>query len=100
MADFAHRQLHFVDHVQWRYEVMRPFVLFEDRTAAQRGAETHTHPETVRQLTRRCRHQGPLGRFPDQTEIVTPNRGQQVPKEVVAALARLTALYDGCQFRE
>ena len=100
MADFAQLELHFVEHVQWRYEVIRPLVLFDDRTTAQRAVETHTHPETVRKLTRRFRHQGILGLFPDQTEIVTPSRGQQVPPEVVEELARLKALYDGFQFRE
>ncbi len=100
MADFAQLHLHFVDHVPWRYEVMRPLVLFDDRTATQRAAEPRTHPETVRKLTRRFRHQGTLGLFPDHTEMVTPSRGQQGPEEVVAALARLTALYDGFQCRE
>ena len=90
----------FGDHIQWRYEVIRPLVLFDDRPATQRAVETHTHPETVRKLTRRFRHQGTLGLFPDQTEIVTPNRGQQVPEEVVVELARLKALYDRFQFRE
>jgi len=36
----------------WRYEVMRPLVLFGDRTATQRARETHTHPDTVRALRR------------------------------------------------
>ena len=100
LADFAQLELHFVDQVQWRYEVIRPLVLFDDRTAAQRAVETHTHPETVRKLTRRFRRQGILGLFPDQTEMVMPSRGQQVPSEVVEELARLKALYDGFQFRE
>src|ERR671915_2480820 len=34
MPDFAQLQLHFVDHIQGRYEVIRPGVLFADRTAA------------------------------------------------------------------
>jgi hypothetical protein len=33
---FAHLQLRLVDQTQWRYEVMRPLVLFADRTAAER----------------------------------------------------------------
>jgi hypothetical protein len=82
------------------HEVIRPLVLFDDRTAAQRAVETHTHPETVRKLTRRFRHQGILGFFPDHTEVIMPSRGQQVPEEVLAELARLKALYDGFQFRE
>jgi len=100
LADFAQLELHFVDQVQWRYEVIRPIVLFDDRTAAQRAVETHTHPETVRKLTRRFRQQGILGLFPEHTEIISPSRGQQVPDAVIEELARLKALYDGFHFRE
>ena len=100
LADFAQLQLHFVDQVQWRYEVIRPIVLFDDRTAVQRAVETSTHPETVRKLTRRFRQQGTLGLFPEHTEVCSPSRGQQVPDEVVEELARLKARYEGCQFRE
>jgi transposase len=100
LADFAQLQLHFVDQVQWRYEVIRPIVLFDDRTAAQRAVETHTHPETVRKLTRRFRQQGTLGLLPEHTEIIRPSRSPQVPAEVVEELARLKARYDGFQFRE
>jgi len=42
---FAQLQLRFVDHVQWRYELIRPVVLLENRTATQRATETQTHPE-------------------------------------------------------
>ena len=98
MTDFAQLQLHFVDQVQWRYEVIRPLVLFDDRTAAQRAAETHTHPETVRKLTRRFRHQGTLGLFPD-TEIVSPRRGQPVPATVVGEPSP-QSLYGGFGYRE
>src|SRR5215468_11441441 len=100
MPAFDQLQLRFVDHIQWRYEVIRPLVLFDDRTATQRAVETHTHPETVRKLTRRFRHQGSLGLFPEHTEIVRPSRGQQVPDEVVEELARLKARYEGFHFRE
>jgi hypothetical protein len=100
LADFAQLQLHFVDQVQWRYEVIRPLVLFDDRTTTQRAVETRTHPETVRKLTRRFRHHGILGLFPDHTEVIMPSRGQQVPDAVIEELARLKALYDGFHFRE
>jgi Homeodomain-like domain len=100
LADFAQLKLRFVDQVQWRYEVIRPIVLFDDRTTAQRAVETHTHPETVRKLTRRFRQQGILGLFPEHTEIISPSRGQQVPDAVIEELARLKARYDGFQFRE
>jgi DNA-binding IclR family transcriptional regulator len=60
LSDYAQLQLHFVDSVQRRYEVIRPIVLLGDRTVAQRAEETQLHPETVRDLTRRFRHQGML----------------------------------------
>jgi hypothetical protein len=43
---FAQLQLGFVDQPQWRYKLIRPLVLFADRTAQQRAQETETHPET------------------------------------------------------
>ena len=94
--DFAQLQLRFVDHVQWRYELIRPVVLIKNRTATQRAEETHTHPETVRHLTRRFRQQGILGLFPEHTEVLSPSRGKPIPEAVVEELARLTTLYDGC----
>jgi transposase len=100
MADFAQLHLHFVDHIPWRYEVIRPIVLLHDRTAAQRAAETHTHPETVRKLARRFQQQGMLGLLPPQTDIVLPSRGRHVPEAVVEEIARLKALYDGLRYRE
>jgi hypothetical protein len=100
MSDYVQLQLHFVDNVQRRYEVIRPIVLIGDRTAAQRAEETQLHPETVRDLTRRFRQQGMLGLFPEQTEIVTPSRGRAVPAVVVEELARLKVLYDGFGYRE
>src|SRR5215208_1720803 len=50
-SDFAQLELRFVDQIQWRYELIRPLVLFENRPATQRAHETHTHPETVRQFS-------------------------------------------------
>jgi hypothetical protein len=53
MSDFAQLHLHFTDHVQWRYEVIRPLGLFADRPVSQRAEETQLHPDTVRRFTRR-----------------------------------------------
>jgi hypothetical protein len=64
MSDFAPLPLHFTDHVQWRYEVIRPLVLFADRPVSQRAEETQLHPDTVRRFTRRFQQQGMLGLFP------------------------------------
>jgi hypothetical protein len=98
--DFAQLQLHFVDQIQWRYEVIRPLVLFADRTATARAWETHTHPETVGKLKRRFEQQGMLGLVPDTVEVVTPGRRRRVPETVVEEIARLKGLYTGFQYRE
>jgi hypothetical protein len=68
LRDLAQLQLRFVDHRQWRYEVLRPFVLFADDTAAHRAEATRLQPDTGRRLTRRCQQQGMLGLLPDHTE--------------------------------
>jgi hypothetical protein len=80
MPDVDQLQLRCVDHIQWRDELIRPVVLMEHRTAAQRAEETHIHPETVRDLTRRFRQQGTLGLFPEHTELIRPTPGQAGPR--------------------
>jgi hypothetical protein len=100
MSDYAPLQLRFVASVQRRSAVIRPIILIGDRTVAQRAEETPLHPETVRDLTRRFRHQGMRGLCPEQTEIVTPSRGKTVSAAVVEELARLKALYHGFGYRE
>jgi hypothetical protein len=59
--DFAQLQRQFADLIQWRYEVIRPVVLFAVPTPQQRANETRTHPATVWALVRRFRQQGLLG---------------------------------------
>jgi transposase InsO family protein len=98
--EFAPLQLRFVDQIQWRYELIRPVMLFEDRTATQRAQETGTHPDTVRKLTRRVRQQGMLGLLPDTVEVVRQRPGRKVPEAVIQELARLKALSTGFQYRE
>jgi transposase len=98
--EFAQLQLQFVDQIQWRYEVIRPVVLFADRTARQRAHETHTHPATVRRLTRGFRQRGMLGLLPDDVEVVVRARTTQIPEAVRREIERLKALYDGFHYRE
>jgi transposase InsO family protein len=100
MSDFAQLQLRFVDQLQWRYELIRPLVLFEGGTAAQRAQETHTHPQTVRKLTRRFQQQGMLGLFPANLDVIPEGRARRVPEAVVEEIARLKALYAGLHYRE
>jgi transposase InsO family protein/transposase len=98
--DFTQLQLRFVDQIQWRYEVIRPMVLFADRTARQRSQETHTHPATVRKLTRWFRQRGMLGLLPDNIEVVGRGRTKRIPETLRQEIERLKALYDGFHYRE
>ena len=81
--------------IQQRYELLRPLVLWQDRTARQRAQETDTHPETVGALTRRFEAQGMLGLLPETLQVLPVGRRRRVPDEVVEELQRLTGLYDG-----
>jgi transposase InsO family protein len=92
--------LPFNDVIQHRYEIIRPLVLFQDRTAVQRAQETGTHPETVGRLTRRFHQQGMLGLVPDTLEVGPAGRRRRVPDEVVHELQRLKGLYEGFGYRE
>ena len=84
--DFDRLERHFRDPIQRRYEIIRPLVLFQDRTAIQRAQETQTHPETVGALKRRFEQQGILGLFPDSVEMVTAGRQRRVPKRCMKRL--------------
>ena len=98
--DFGQLQLHFVDQIQWRYELIRPLVLFAEGTATQRAQDTHTHPDTVRTFLRRFRQEGMLGLLPADVEAVPHSRASRVPEAVRQEIARLKALYSGFQYRE
>ena len=100
LRDFTQLQLHFVDQIQWRYELIRPLVLCEGGTATQRAQETQTHPQTVRKLRRRFAQQGMLGLFPDTLDVVPAGRARQVPEAVIEEIAQLKALYAGLHYRE
>ena len=99
-AEFAQLQLGFVDQTQRRDEVIRPLVLFADRTAGQRARETQTHPDTVRKLQRRFQHQGMLGLLPSDVEVSIRERATRIPDAVRQEIDRLKALYDGFHYRE
>jgi Integrase core domain/Homeodomain-like domain len=99
-AAFAQLQLRFTDQTQRRYEIIRPLLLFEDRTATQRAQETETHPDTVRTFLRRFRQQGMLGLLPDHVEVSPRGRASRVPEAVRQEIARLNALYRSFHYRE
>jgi hypothetical protein len=98
--DFAPLPLQLRDRTQWRYEVIRPVVLFADRTPQQRARETQTHPATVRRLTRQFRQQGMLGLLPADVEVGARGQTTQIPDPVRHELDHLKALYDGFHYRE
>jgi transposase len=99
-AAFAQLPRGFVDQIQWRDEVIRPLVLFADRTAQQRAQETQTHPDTVRTLQRRFHQQGMLGLVPASLEVTPRGRAKRVPDAVRQEIDRLKALYAGFHDRE
>jgi transposase len=99
-AAFAQLQLGFTDPTQRRYEVIRPLVLFADRTATQRAQETATHPDTVRTLHRRFRQRGMLGLLPEHVEVVIRGRTTRISEAVRQEIDRLKALYEGFHYRE
>jgi Helix-turn-helix domain len=93
-------QLLFLDPTQQRYELIRPLLLYPDRTATQRAQETGTHPETVGRLKRRFDQQGMLGLVPDTLDVRPAQRQLRVPDTVVHELQRLQGLYAGFGARE
>jgi len=68
-SDVDDPQLPLNDVIQQRYELIRPLVLLQDRTARQRARETDTHPETVGALKRRFEAQGMLGLLPETLQV-------------------------------
>jgi hypothetical protein len=99
-SDFAQLELRFVGQLPWRYELIRPLVLFENRPATQRAQETHTHPETVRKLRRRFQQQGMLGLLRDGVEVVSQAPSPRVSEVVIEEIGRLKALYAGFHARD
>jgi hypothetical protein len=99
-SDVDDPQLPLNDVMQQRYELIRPLVLWQDRTARQRAQETDTHPETVGALKRRFDVQGMLGLLPDTLQVLPVGRRRRMPTEVVDELQRLKGLYDGFGYRE
>jgi len=89
-----------IDPTQQRYELLRPLLLWPERTATQRARETGTHPETVGRLKRRFAQQGMLGLMPATLDVHPAQRQLRVPDTVVHALQRLKGLYVGCGARE
>ena len=98
--EFGQLRLGFGDPMQWRYEVIRPLVLFGDRTATQRAQETQTHPDTVRALTRRFRQQGMPGLLPIGGSTGRQQRAPRISEAVRQEVDRLKALYPGFHYRE
>jgi Winged helix-turn helix len=89
-----------VDQIQWRYEVIRPLVLFDADTVTQRAQATQTHPDTIRRFVRHFRQHGMLGLLPDSIEVQRRGRIGTIPDVVRQEIDRLKALYPGFHYRE
>jgi hypothetical protein len=90
--------LHDVRHQ--RDALLRPLVLWQERTARQRAQEIDTPPETVGALQRRFAAQGMRGLLPDTLQVIPVGRRRRVPDAVVEARPRLQGLSDGLGDRE
>jgi len=97
--EFGQRRLGVVDPMPWRYEVMRPLVLFGERTATQRAHDTQTPPATVRTLTRRFRQQGRGGLLPSGHRQGSQRRAPRRRAAVRQEVDRLQALSPGFPYR-
>jgi hypothetical protein len=91
-AAFAQLQLGFTDPTQRRYEVIRPLLLFEDRTAAQRARETDTHPDTVRQEIDRLKALYDGFHYRELARIVSVKVGYPIDDKTVKKLWQQSAV--------
>jgi transposase InsO family protein len=98
--DFIQLQPHFVDAIQQRYELIRPLVLLDEGTPAERAQATDTHPETVRNLLHQFQTQGMPGLALPESDVVPLDQPHRVPEAVRQEIARLKALYPGFHYRE
>ena len=86
--------------MQWRYDLIRPLLLFEEGTPTQRAQQTQTHPDTVRTFVRKVQHQGMRGLVLHDVEVVQRGRTSRVPERVRQEIGRLKALDNGFHSRE
>ena len=102
-ADFQQLQLHFVDHVQWSYELIRPLVLFQEptpQTTRERAQDARVHPRTVQRHLRYFQQRGMRGLVPELRNMQQWPRSRQVPETIVREVLRLKSLYSGFSYRE
>src|SRR2546428_7182884 len=77
-SDVDDPQLPLNEPLQQRYELIRPLVLLQDRTASARAQETDTHSETFGALKRRFEAQGMIGLLPDTLQGILVGRLRRV----------------------
>ena len=85
--DFGQLQPRFVDAIQRRYELIRPLVLFNEGTPAERAQATHTQPETVRTLLQQFQTQGMLGLGGPETDVGPHDQPHRVSEAVRQEMA-------------
>jgi hypothetical protein len=99
-SDFVHLQPRLVNLIQRRYELIRPLVLLNEGTPAERAQATNTHPDTVRTFLHRFQTQGMLGLGLHDVDVVPHAQPHRVSEAVRQEIARLKALYPGFHYRE
>jgi len=92
--DFAQYQLHFIDPIQYDYEVIRPIVLFAE-TVAERSRQTGLERTTIGAKARRFIHDGMLG-LVDQRAGHAGHKGHHYPEAVAAYMLYLNFCKLGC----
>jgi transposase InsO family protein len=98
LEDFAQLQLHFVDDIQYDYEVIRPIMLFAD-TVAERSRQTGVERTVVGEKARRFVSQGMRG-LVDQRAGKAGRKGQEFPEAVAAHILYVKQRYPPIHYRE
>ena len=56
-------EVKFIDEVQRKYEIIRPVILFEDKTVLERSQQTKVHHKAIQKYIRRFEKSGMKGFF-------------------------------------
>jgi transposase InsO family protein/transposase len=96
--DFAQIQLHFVDYIQYDYEVIRPIMLFAEPIAA-RSRQTGIERTVVGEKARRFVTEGMLG-LVDQRAGRAGRKGHVYPDTVAAHILSIKQLYPPIHYHE
>lgn len=95
---FEQLKLKFVDYIQHDYELIRPIVLFAERTA-ERSRQTGVERTVVGEKARRFAEDGMLG-LVDQRTQKSGRKGHEYPEPIAAHILYLKQIYPPIHYRE